>query len=601
MAQYTPITIKAMVSDIERGKIVLPALQRNFVWEEDKISRLFDSLMRGFPIGTFLFWSIDRTTFKQYTFKEFIKNYDEERRGFQRGQNATADLSDYLAVLDGQQRITALYLALSGSWRTHIKYTDWSKSTSYYFRYFCINILQKRTSDDEDYEFAFIKDADIRKPIDNGEKFWVKVSDIIDSRADEYMDQVCQDFEDDFPTAVSNPARRMLRKLDQTVCITDTIHYYSAKDMSLAEVGDIFERVNNGGQKLSYSDLMLSIATREQDGVDLHDLIEEKLTYINSRADEEKGFKADTELILTAGLMFTNAQSLSLKKKENYSPAQMNAIFKDNWDSITEALAAAVEYLEYIGFEGRKLTSKNLILPIAYYFYANNVSITKEKGASSRAVCDFVFIRQWLLRTMINSVFSDAIGNTLIRIRNHISTNNKYFPLDVLMREKIKKPLDVDENQISEILDYKKGDSRVVPLLMELAQETTAKSYDADHIWPQTSLSKSSIKKNYPEITDSDAKDFQYYCDRLPNIEILPPGTNKSKSDTPYAEWIKNCPPNPSYYDSCVIPQGCSYEYKDFLNFIKLRSKMLEDRIKKAFPSTFDEIVSMYSLQNKLS
>ena len=600
MAQYTPKTIDALVSDIEKGKIILPALQRNFVWEEPKICKLFDSLMRGFPIGTFLFWSIDEKTFSSYTFKKFLKEYDEERREFQRGENATVKLSEYYAVLDGQQRITSMYLALKGSWRTHKKYTEWSKPTNYYYRYFCINILQTRDDEDSSYEFAFIDENDIRKPLDDG-KFWVKVADVINSKSDEYMDNVCDEFTSVFPNSSSaNPARKMLRALDKAICMTDNIHYFSAENMSLAEVGDIFERVNNGGQKLSYSDLMLSIATREQDGVDLHDLIEEKLVYINGKANEATGFKADTELILTAGLMFTNAQSLSLKKKENYSPEQMNAIFKDHWESITEALAGAVEYLEYLGFAGSKLTSKNLILPIAYYFYANNVTIAKEKGGSARAVCDFIFIRQWLLRAMINSVFSDGIGATLLRMRNHISSNNKYFPLDVFMREKIKKPLDVDKENAKDILDYKKGDSRIIPLMMELAKETSNVVYDEDHIWPRESLTKTSIRKLYPNISDENLKSYMFNCDRLPNIQLLSPGTNRSKKDTLYGEWLKNNPQNDVYYSSRFIPTAISYEYDNFLQFIEKRSELLEKGILEAFPKEFEDLVKRYSLQNKM-
>ncbi len=606
MAQYTPRTISALISDVEKGKIILPAMQRNFVWEEEKICKLFDSLIHDYPIGTFLFWQIDSDTFGKYTFKKFVRDYNEEDRGFNRGEDADAQLSEYFAVLDGQQRITSLYLGLRGYWRTHKKYTDWSKPASYYLRYLCINVIQKRDLDDEAYEFCFINESDIEK--DNGDgKFWIKVGDIFDEKQikpDEKMDTVSENFPTIFDTTRNNKARQMLRKLNTALAIATNIHYYAAENMTLSEVGEIFVRVNNGGQKLSYSDLMLSVATGDLNGIDVHDAIEEKIQYINSKADEEKGFKVDTELILTAGLMFTNAESLSLKSPQNYQSDRMKLIFEDQWDNISEALAVAVEYIEYLGFIGKKLTSKNLILPIAYYFYANSLSITKEKGASARACCDFIFIRQWLLRSMINSVFSDNIGSTLLRIRGHISSNNKYFPLDVLMKEEVKKGkgLDVTKEQIEEdILEYKKGDSRVIPILMEIAGDTTARTYDADHIWPQSSLNTNkAIRKNYTTASDDEIKQFKYYCDRLPNIEILDPGVNKSKNDTLYEEWIKKQKPSEAYYSTCCIPKGISYEYKNFLSFVDARKQLLIDALITAFPVKFEDIVDRYSLDEKI-
>ena len=55
MAEYTPKTIYELIKEIDDGRIILPAMQRNFVWSEDKICSLFESIMRDYPIGTFCF------------------------------------------------------------------------------------------------------------------------------------------------------------------------------------------------------------------------------------------------------------------------------------------------------------------------------------------------------------------------------------------------------------------------------------------------------------------------------------------------------------------------------------------------------------------
>ena len=78
MAEYTPKTIYELIQEIDEGRVILPAMQRNFVWSEDKICSLFESIMRDYPIGTFLFWMINEDIFKKYVFNEFIRDYDEE-------------------------------------------------------------------------------------------------------------------------------------------------------------------------------------------------------------------------------------------------------------------------------------------------------------------------------------------------------------------------------------------------------------------------------------------------------------------------------------------------------------------------------------------
>ena len=57
---------------INYNKIYLPAIQRKFVWKPNQIEKLFDSIMRGYPIGTFLFWDLEENNVNKYTFYKFI-------------------------------------------------------------------------------------------------------------------------------------------------------------------------------------------------------------------------------------------------------------------------------------------------------------------------------------------------------------------------------------------------------------------------------------------------------------------------------------------------------------------------------------------------
>lgn len=333
MAEYTPKTIYELIQEIDEGRVILPAMQRNFVWSEDKICSLFESIMRDYPIGTFLFWMINEDIFKKYVFNEFIRDYDEELGKMQRGKRATASFSDYTAVLDGQQRITSLYMGVKGKYRTHIKGKPWDKPESYVDRYLCVDILFL-PGEDEEYKFAFLPDESIEcfKTDDNGNnEYWIKVSTVFEEDDVSNMADIALGIPENnsiFPLNLRKKAIKTLSTLYNALKLVQNVNFYSAKNKTLTDVVDIFVRVNSGGQKLDSSDLMLSVAAGEQGDVDIHVRIQEAVEEVNNVPVKiEEGFKVDKELLLTAGLLFTGADSLSLKNSNNYSSSRMNEVF----------------------------------------------------------------------------------------------------------------------------------------------------------------------------------------------------------------------------------------------------------------------------------
>ena len=113
MSFVEPVTIKEAVEKIHKKKFLLPAIQREFVWSTDQIERLFDSLMRDYPISSFLFWEVEKKAVENYQFYEFVKDFHE--RDNRHNPKAEVDTeSDLVAVLDGQQRLTSLYQAFFG-------------------------------------------------------------------------------------------------------------------------------------------------------------------------------------------------------------------------------------------------------------------------------------------------------------------------------------------------------------------------------------------------------------------------------------------------------------------------------------------------------
>jgi hypothetical protein len=70
-------SIRDTLQTIQNNRFVLPAIQREFVWSPEQIARLFDSIMQGYPFGTFLFWKVERANSNKYRFYGFVSNYHE--------------------------------------------------------------------------------------------------------------------------------------------------------------------------------------------------------------------------------------------------------------------------------------------------------------------------------------------------------------------------------------------------------------------------------------------------------------------------------------------------------------------------------------------
>jgi len=75
MSFQTPITVKEAIDNIHRKKYLLPSIQRELVWEPHQIEKLFDSLMRDYPVGSFLFWYVDKSKTRDYQFYEFMRTF----------------------------------------------------------------------------------------------------------------------------------------------------------------------------------------------------------------------------------------------------------------------------------------------------------------------------------------------------------------------------------------------------------------------------------------------------------------------------------------------------------------------------------------------
>src|SRR5712671_5114978 len=92
---------EALFVEIDTGQIKLPMFQREFVWEKEQSAKLIDSILKGFPIGTFIFWKT----------REELRSY-RDVGNHRLPETPRGDYAQY--ILDGQQRITSLYAIRKG-------------------------------------------------------------------------------------------------------------------------------------------------------------------------------------------------------------------------------------------------------------------------------------------------------------------------------------------------------------------------------------------------------------------------------------------------------------------------------------------------------
>ena len=180
MSYYPPISIKQAIDKIDYSQYLLPAIQREFVWSSHQIELLFDSLMRNYPIGSLLMWKVQGVNKTDLRFYSVLKNYREKYNVHCQEVN-TNSIPDFEAVLDGQQRLTALYIGLKGSYANKKKNFAWKDnehSLPNKKLYLCLtknSIDEDENEDGRVFDFRFLTKDELA----NSEKIWFEVGQIL--------------------------------------------------------------------------------------------------------------------------------------------------------------------------------------------------------------------------------------------------------------------------------------------------------------------------------------------------------------------------------------------------------------------------------------
>lgn len=574
------LTIKGALEDISKNLYVLPAIQREFVWRPDQICRLFDSLMQGYPFGTFLFWKVDPEKSGEFKFYGFVQHY-HERDAPHCPELGALPNRELTAVLDGQQRLTALNIGLRGSmavkepnkWRTN--------PNAFPKRTLHLDLLAARGEDEEGeaYQFCFLE---AEKATADDQRLWYPVADVMKvsntARLSQWLFARFHARGLGSDTDQFNRASETIHRLFEVVSTIPNLTYYTEKSQELDRVLRIFIRMNSGGTVLSYSDLLLSIAVAQWSKLDARQEIHGLVDEINRIG---AGFNFSQDFVLKAGLMLADIASVGFKV-ENFNRANMAALEKV-WADVRRATTLAVQLAASYGMSEQTLRADSSLLPIAYYLFKRKPAENWLTHSSSSA--DRAAIRNWLIRSLLKSsgIWGSGLDTLLTAIRDVIRDHHDGFPVEKLEAAMAPrgKSLAFGSEEIEDLLDVEYGDRRAFPLLSLIYPFIDVRQlHHIDHVFPRGQLQRRRLERVGCESEYID--ECLEARDRLANLQLLEGTVNMEKSDTLPGEWAAATYPNADHrraaldrHDLGSLPRSSA----EFMTFYRARRQRLKVKL----------------------
>jgi len=365
---YKPSSLFNLIQSINKS-LFLPHIQRPFVWEEEQMLKLFDSLMRNYPIQTLLFWKT-KDEIKARKFMEEVE-WDPDLSDYYE-PNISKEGCEKVFVLDGQQRLQTLFATFAGA----IKGEDSARSEAY----FDVTSGEAVSDDGLLFTLKFSKGA-LPRP-------WYRVADLVGKDAQRVAEELSEEMNDHLdeahdalseeqqPSTSEQKARqkRVRRNFGQLVSLLrEDKHFWIqeldgvANSYTYGTVLDIFVRVNSGGTKLDASDLMFAAMKEGWD--EIEEAIEETTELLNStNIGFDKTFPLKCLLVVNG-----RGAEASAEKFSGADGAKLLADMKGSWDRAEAAFRELRDFLktDLKVYAEKVVRSHNSFIPLFDYLYFN--------------------------------------------------------------------------------------------------------------------------------------------------------------------------------------------------------------------------------------
>lgn len=592
---YQTTTIDSIIEDINYSYLV-PAIQREFVWSSDQILDLFDSVVRGYPIGSFLFWRVSGEYSENQIKYKFIQNYIEDPIHPEELDNVTYHNRrhrDHLErppnkvnlVLDGQQRLTSFYIGLDGSFTEKIINKRRKKAESWNRKYLYLNVASPTDEEVKGRKFDFrFKKPD---PESTEGEHWYRVSRILEvddfteeaERVTDNIDQV-----DDFSVEQYQAVSKNIQRLYHAIREREAISYFEEDEENQEKILDIFIRANDGGTQLSKSDMLLSVATAQwSDASEGNEVVaREEIKQLVDKLNQHKvraGVEFDSNFVLRALLVASDIKSLSftLSNFDVKTLEKMKYTWQD--DRFKQALFSTLNLLGSYGLTTSHIRSKMVILPVVYYYYKNDnpvLSHNSEAGGDEREK-----ILYWLCSLVANGDLST--GGTIQTIRGvrDIIKEASYrdFPLSEIESKlnDYNKSMGFDRETLERWFSDGSASNQMIRVVLSLGYFPNIASenyeYELDHIFPTSQLQRDVLVDEHGMSIEK-AERLDDLRSSIGNLQLIRAGENRSKSDKLPVDWLETR--QEEYLEKHFIPaEKKLWKLDNALEFIEQREEIL--------------------------
>lgn len=551
------ISIYEAMENIKAGKYAMPAFQRQYVWSMNQIEKLWDSLLLDYPVASFLFWHLDDNNIKWDTyFCDFLQKatFNSTRQ---------SDCPNYevrsidvrttdTGILDGQQRLTSLFLSLCGEVCIREKFARKSKGEVRYCRLYLE--LDRNRIEDADEEHNSMK---------HGISFSGEIKagptqfEIATVMHEEFHDktnrqEAIENSLRGVPENSKEYARNLLNKLCQKVYEEEIITYTEIFDMMEDDALEMFVRFNSGGKALSKSQITMSILEVYWPSA--------KTEFGKLLSGSYENFSNDF-IIRTALMLYANVTQFRINRK-------IVDDLKNNWNDFKGVLLKLENVLDQLKIDIRRFERNwNILIPIIYTLYYNPDYEGMLEG-----------IQTYIVRAELFIFFRSGAPGKLQKLKGYITENNFMLTKSLLDE---KPEFRVTEGRIEDILAVEKNNRITEEILYLLSRDwyNSTLKYELDHLHPASRFNDSKPVS----VSLSDWNSWRKVRDTLPNLNLLEGRSNASKSAESLQDFYSDMNDDQKlvFRKHAMIPDGVSLELQDFGQFYEKRKELLRAKIRE--------------------
>lgn len=522
--------IQELVNDIEHGHLLLPEMQRGYVWKSTQVRDLFDSLYRGYPSGQLLVWS---TTDLPATSAMSLQGSPTHSK--------TGRQPDLL--LDGQQRMTSLSAILKGR---PVQVRSKTKPIDIVF-----NVHSEQ--------------FDVATPRHRNDSNWVSLIRLFSQGAMIIMQEQFQSY------GFSPEGAKIMERLNRIDKIRDyTYRVNRLTDVDYDEVTDIFVRINAGGTRLSSADLTLAQLSSRWSGITNE--FEEFRKMIEDKYKIEVG---NGMLIRTLASMFSGQSRPAYMFRGQRANTTVDDI-APFWDRLKPAMDQALSFLKHNCLIDRlwMLPTQAILVPLTHYF---------DRFGAQVSTRDARLLQRWVYLALIWSRYSASPESTTDQDVAALAQPEPIHAMTQNIFDRAgERPL--DERQLRD----QRSNSPFMLMSYVLARMNHAQDWfngiqigvgqtlEYHHIFPKALLEKTYSLRNDSRIVD-----------QVANLAFLSSSANKKIGSKPPSLYIPSEAIEPTRLKAQYIPDDPAL-WANFESFVLERRKLLADAINKLLDSLTD-------------